>query len=249
MALVLISMAARTLSRVVTSPAKSFLSTFKDALIEQGRSPLPRQAPYAVVQRMGVSGSAQTTSHGDYDSQSQLEKPQNEGKSPQRRNQGGLRRGVPRDLASAFLDVWDPYPGNRTLKQMLNTVDRLFDDPFFSAAPSRPTSVALDFRTPWDVKEDESAFRLRFDMPGLQKDEVRVCVEDGDLVIKGEHKVEEKNEYNWSSRSFGSYNTRMTLPENIKIDEVKAELKNGVLHVFVPKSKEEPKKNVNINIE
>lgn len=78
---------------------------------------------------------------------------------------------------------------------------------------------------------------------------MRVCVEDGDLVIKGEHKVEEKNEYNWSSRSFGSYNTRMTLPENIKIDEVKAELKNGVLHVFVPKSKEEPKKNVNINIE
>lgn len=78
---------------------------------------------------------------------------------------------------------------------------------------------------------------------------MRVCVEDGDLVIKGEYKVEEKNEYNWFFCSFGSYNICMMLFENIKIDEVKVEFKNGVLYVFVFKLKEEFKKNVNINIE
>ena len=69
-------------------------------------------------------------------------------------------------------------------------------------------------------------------------------------MIKGVHKTEEQKEDSWSSRSYGSYNTRMTLPENCKFEEVKAELKNGVLHVVVPKSKEGPKKNViDINIE
>nr|AAF19022.1 chloroplast-localized small heat shock protein 22 [Funaria hygrometrica] len=243
-------MAARTLSRVVASPARSFLSTFRDTFLMQGRSPLPRQAPFSVAQRMAVSGSAQTVSDDDYESRSQLEKMQNESNASQKRSQGGLRRVVPRDLAASFFDVWDPFLGNKSLRQMLNTVDRLFDDPFFSAAPSRPTGIALDFRTPWDVKEDNESFRLRFDMPGLGKDEVKVYVEDGDLVIKGAHRAEEQKENNWSSRSYGSYNTRMTLPENVKIDEVKAELKNGVLQVVVPKSKEEPKKNViDINVE
>lgn len=79
---------------------------------------------------------------------------------------------------------------------------------------------------------------------------MKVFVEDGDLVIKGEHKKEEEgsDENNWTTRMSGSYQTRMTLPDNVKLDEVKAELKNGVLEVVLTKSKEEPKKNV-IDIE
>lgn len=69
-------------------------------------------------------------------------------------------------------DIWDPFMGNRSLKQMLNTVDRLFDDHFFSLPSAPSTATVRDFRTPWDVKEDDDAFRLRFDMPGLTKDEV-----------------------------------------------------------------------------
>jgi len=173
---------------------------------------------------------------------------QKESPAPASRRSKGLRRAPAKDLTSSFLDIWDPFVGSRSLKQMLNTVDRIFDDPLFGSPA--PATVALDFRTPWDVKEDDDAFRLRFDMPGLSKDEVKVSVEDGDLVIKGEHKAEGQNEDSWSSRSYGSYNTRMTLPENAKVDEIKAELKNGVLHVVVPKSKEEPKKNViDINVE
>jgi HSP20 family protein len=92
--------------------------------------------------------------------------------------------------------------------------------------------------------EDEDTFRLRIDMPGLNKEEVKVTVEDGDLIIKGEHNAEGKeDEHGWSSRSYGSYHTRLTLPDHVKHDAVKAELKNGVLHVEMPKSKEEPKKN------
>lgn len=67
-------------------------------------------------------------------------------------------------------DIWDPFVGDRSLRQMLNTVERLFADPIFGS-PSPAT--ALDLRTPWDVKEDDDAYKLRFDMPGLSKEEVR----------------------------------------------------------------------------
>ena len=70
-------------------------------------------------------------------------------------------------------------------------------------------------------------------------------MEDGELVIKGEYNAEDKSDDYWSSRS---YDTRLALPEHVKVEDVKAELKNGVLRVVMPKSKEDPEKNT-ISIE
>eukprot|EP01018_Ginkgo_biloba_P013451 Gb_10788 [translate_table: standard] len=100
-----------------------------------------------------------------------------------------------------------------------------------------------NFRTAYDDVEDEKSYKLRFDMPGLSKDEVRVSVEDGSLVIKGEHSEEAKKE-NWSTRSYGSYNTRIILPGNVRLEDIKAEMKNGVLQVCVSKTEEESKQIV-----
>lgn len=56
---------------------------------------------------------------------------------------------------------------------MLDTVDRLFEAPFFST-PATTTNhpISASLRSPWDVMEDEDTFRLRIDMPGLNKEEV-----------------------------------------------------------------------------
>lgn len=70
-----------------------------------------------------------------------------------------------------------------------------------------------------------------------------MTVEDGQLVIKGEQNAEAKSDDGWSSHSYQKYNTRLKLPEHVKLDEVKAELKNGVLRVVMPKYEEDPKKN------
>lgn len=223
--------------------SRSFpLLTCTGALVGQARPALPRKfAPCSGVRRLSVFGSSEENAPRD-DPGSKIEVSKDRSRPPASRRSNALRRAPARDLdPSSFLDIWDPFVGSRSLKQMLNTVDRLFD-PFWGSAA--PAAVAVDFRTPWDVKEDDDAFRLRLDMPGLSKDEVKVSIEDGDLVIKGEHKAEDQKEDSWSSRSYGSYHTRMTLPDNAKVEEVKAELKNGVLHVAVPKSKEAPKNNV-----
>ncbi|KAG6414841.1 hypothetical protein SASPL_122215 [Salvia splendens] len=83
----------------------------------------------------------------------------------------------------------------------------------------RTSCSAADVRLPW---EDENEVRMRFDMPGLSKEDVK----DDVLVIKGEMKVDGE----WSSRSsYSSYGTRLRLPENCDKEKVKAEMKNGVL--------------------
>ena len=137
-------------------------------------------------------------------------------------------------------DIWDPFPASRTLTQMMDNVNRLFED-FF---PSRTDGDLVEnFRVPYDIMEDEKSYKLRFDMPGLSKEEVKVGIEDGTLVIKGEHS-EESQKDNLISRSQGSYNTRIILPDNVRLEETKAEMKNGVLQVFVPKVEEAKTQNL-----
>ena len=104
--------------------------------------------------------------------------------------------------------------------------------------------------TPWSlsgsVRERDDHYKLRYEMPGIAKEDVKITIDNGVLTIKGEHKEDKEeggdDEY-WSSSSYGYYNTSLVLPDDAKADEVKAELKDGVLTVTIPRT-EKPKKDV-----
>ncbi|XP_077247499.1 heat shock protein 21 [Tasmannia lanceolata] len=132
--------------------------------------------------------------------------------------------------------LMDPLSPMKTMRQMLETIDRLFDD-----AMTFPGSNVGDVRLPWDFMEDENELKMRFDMPGFSKDEVKVSVEDDVLVIKGEKSKPEENkgEDSWSSRGYSAYDIRLMLPDYCEKEKVKAELKDGVLFVSIPKKKVE----------
>eukprot|EP00250_Pteridium_aquilinum_P033771 c6267_g1_i1 orf=188-793(+) len=148
----------------------------------------------------------------------------------------------PRPPIGIFSEMFPPLGRGTSLLNMMDTMEDLFSLP--SAVATRPSRSST--RTPWDVIEDEKAFKLRLDMPGLSKEEVKVDVEEGHLLIKGEHKGDAEDD--WSSRSTGSYNIKIKLPDNIKADAIKAEIKNGVLRVTAPKV-EESKKRVEVRVD
>ncbi|XP_052184706.1 class I heat shock protein [Diospyros lotus] len=119
------------------------------------------------------------------------------------------------------LDVWDPFK----------------DSPFSQI--SREDSAFVSTRVDW--KETPEAHVFKADLPGLKKEEVKVEIEDDRVLqISGERNVEkeEKNEtWHRVERSSGKFLRRFRLPENAKMDQVKASMENGVLTVTVPKEK------------
>lgn len=133
----------------------------------------------------------------------------------------------------------DPMSPMRTMRQMLDTMDSLFEDSM--GFPARSRNAGGGVRAPWEIQDEEHEIRMRFDMPGLSREDVKVSLEDDILVIKGEHKKEEEKQDSWSSRGYSSYNTQLQLPENCDKDNIKAELKNGVLYISIPKKKVERK--------
>ena len=135
-----------------------------------------------------------------------------------------------------FTDVFDPFSQTRSLSQVLNLMDQFMEDPFLAAS----RGVGAGSRRGWDVKEDDNCLYLRMDMPGLSKDDVKVSVEQNTLIIKGEAEKESEDEED--RRRFSS---RLDLPANLyELNSIKAEMKNGVLKVAVPKVKEEERKDV-----
>ncbi|KAM7525580.1 hypothetical protein LguiA_015482 [Lonicera macranthoides] len=138
-------------------------------------------------------------------------------------------------IPSFFSDVFDPF-APRSLSQVLNLMDQLMDNPFMGA----PRGLGAGTRRGWDVKEDKEALYLRMDMPGLDKENIKITVEQNTLVIRGEGERESEDE------EYGRrYSSRIDLPPNVyKIDEIHAEMKHGVLKIRVPKVEEEERKDV-----
>ncbi|XP_074293987.1 17.4 kDa class I heat shock protein-like [Silene latifolia] len=136
------------------------------------------------------------------------------------------------------LDVWDPFDGilNSTLANVPGT--------------ARDTAQFASTRVDW--KETPEAHVFKVDLPGLKKEEVKVEVEEGRILqISGERsrEQEEKNEkFHRVERSSGNFLRRFRLPENTKMEEVKANMENGVLTVTVPKVEEKKPEVKSIDI-
>jgi HSP20 family protein len=93
---------------------------------------------------------------------------------------------------------------------------------------------------PWaplaDVSENDNAYLVHVELPGVRKDQIDVQMQDRELVISGEIKETENGRRHRSTRRTGRFEYRTYLPGDVKADQVSAQLADGVLTVTVPKS-------------
>ncbi|KAI4307034.1 hypothetical protein L6164_030269 [Bauhinia variegata] len=134
-----------------------------------------------------------------------------------------------------ILDPWSPM---RSMRQMLDTMDRILEDAMTFPGRNRGSGQV---RAPWDIKDEDHQIKMRFDMPGLTKEDVKVSVEDEVLIVKAAHNQREGGDESWSTTSYSSDDTLLRLPDNCDSEKVRAQLQNGVLYITIPKIKGERK--------
>lgn len=126
------------------------------------------------------------------------------------------------------LDLWDP------MEDFFGTAVSSFPR---SSPASKEISAFANARIDW--KETPESHIFKADLPGLKKEEVKVEVEEGRILqISGERSKEQEDKNDkWHrvERSSGKFLRKFRLPENAKVDQVKASMENGVLTVTVPK--------------
>ena len=155
---------------------------------------------------------------------------------------------APAPARSAVPDVWQSFRGE---------MDRLFDRfgfPTFrrmlDVEPFGETSFGIAVPAV-DVTEDEKAYKITAELPGMAEKDVDVSLSGDLLVIKGEkHREREQKEKNryLSERSYGAFQRSFTIPDGVDRDKVEAEFAKGVLTLTLPKSAEAQKQQKKIEI-
>ncbi len=119
------------------------------------------------------------------------------------------------------------------LLQLSKDPMKLFDDIIEgSQMPSLPS-----FKV--DISEDESAFHLDAEMPGVSREDISVGIEDDVLTIKGERKKEseeQKKNYHRIERTYGCFSRSFNLGDMIDQEAIQASFEQGVLHLVLPKA-------------
>jgi HSP20 family protein len=122
--------------------------------------------------------------------------------------------------------------------RLSDEVERLFDE--IIHRPWGFMGELKEWHPSIDLYETSEVYILEADLPGVKGEDVRVDVEDSDLILQGRRFFERNhkgNKFYCQERSCGDFIRRIRLPESVDRDEIKAEFKDGVLRVVVPKIK------------
>jgi HSP20 family protein len=127
-----------------------------------------------------------------------------------------------------------------------NLIDR-----FFSDTLARTGGSAYSFVPKVDIIETEKAYELHFAVPGVNKEDFKIDLNDNNLTISGERKfAKEKKENNLYvvETQYGNFSRTFSLPENVDASKINAVYNNGILEVTVPKDEKKVlKSSIKVN--
>ncbi|HEV2299685.1 MAG TPA: Hsp20/alpha crystallin family protein [Candidatus Acidoferrales bacterium] len=139
----------------------------------------------------------------------------------------------------------EPFWNLSTLQEQVN---RLFESNF----PSRGSESTLTAWAPAvDAHETEDELVIKADLPDVSEKDLDIRLENNILTIHGERKFEQKvkeENYLRMERAYGSFSRSFSLPNSVNTEAIKAEYKNGVLNITLPKRAESKPKQVKIAV-
>lgn len=143
----------------------------------------------------------------------------------------------------ATLTRWDPF---RTLSRLQDEMNQLFDERFMLQP-----GESVGWTPAANIYEDEDGFQIAFELAGVEAKDVEVQFESGRLTVKGERKLadaEKTDNYHRIEIEYGTFTRSFSLPGSVDGEKIKAESKNGVLTVTVPKKPEAKPKTIQVKV-
>lgn len=139
---------------------------------------------------------------------------------------------------------WDPFAEIREIQEAVN---KLFDD---SLSKRKGNKKELGFWEPAiDVIETKDDYRIKAEFPGIPKEDIEISISGDVLTIKGEKKKDEEIKdanYYRRERVYGLYQRQLVLPKDVDTEKIKANYKDGVLELIIPKGEESKPKKIKI---
>jgi HSP20 family protein len=142
---------------------------------------------------------------------------------------------------------WDPF---RELEDMSERLNRVFARPSVRNTGKENLTVA-DWMPTVDISETEGEYLIKAELPEVRKEDVKVTVENGVLTLQGERRQEKEEKgkrFHRVERSYGSFVRSFSLPESVDDGAVKAEYKDGVLNLHLPKSEKVKPKAIDVKV-
>jgi HSP20 family protein len=150
--------------------------------------------------------------------------------------------------------TWDPtrWAPFKELEEITERFNRLFGRLPARRESGRESLTVADWAPTVDIAEDDKEYLIKAEIPEVDKKDVKVTVQEGVLTIQGERKQEKEENgrrFHRIERSYGSFVRSFSLPEDVAEDKVKAEFKDGVLFVHLPKAERPQPKAVEVKVQ
>jgi Molecular chaperone (small heat shock protein) len=105
----------------------------------------------------------------------------------------------------------------------------------------RPTYArSVNFQPSCDISESKDHYLVSFDMPGVKKEDIKIDVQENNLIISGERQREMKEQNQegafYNERSYGKFERTFVMPKSVDVERIEAHYENGVLNVALPKA-------------
>ena len=142
---------------------------------------------------------------------------------------------------------WDPF---RELEEMSDRLNRIVARPATKTNGKEALTVA-DWMPTVDISETAGEYVIQAELPEVKKDDVKVTLEEGVLTIQGQRrqeKDEKTTKYHRIERSYGTFVRSFSLPDQVNESGVKAEFKDGVLNLHIPKSEKTKPRAIEVKV-
>ena len=142
---------------------------------------------------------------------------------------------------------WNPV---REMTAMQNRINRMFNEPFWPVGRMDDDTAMGMWSPAVDLYDKDDHFVIKAELPGVDKKDISIDLKDRVLTLSGErsyeNEVKEENYYR-KERSYGKFQRAFTLPADVDSDKIKAEFKDGLLKIEVPKPEQQKPKQVTIH--